>query len=389
MNYQFPIIRHIDDVIRFVENHPDFGIYDKGDYTVINYNVSSTETFPKVETHEHAVLRECRGLIFDRDGDLVRRAYHKFFNVGEREETLWLNFGESHAILEKLDGSMITPLFLKDEHGNEHLRWATKAGITDISMQAELYISQNPNLQYESMAHDLRKDGYLPIFEWCSWQNRVVIDHLVETLVLTGIRHNLTGTYVKYEDMCIVAADYHVPVVKTITVQDVEEIYKAQDTEGVVIRFADGHMAKVKSEWYVQIHRAKDNLSQEKRIVEMLLNGTEDDVIPFLPDSDKEKLLIFRDQFWTGFNFVVGLLQSQFWDITHNQLSRKDFALNVVPTLPHFFAPILFKMMDKGVDIAREETLNTIRRNLGSQKKVDSVRHLWNGVNWRYATGVE
>lgn len=59
---------------------PDTGIIhsDHGNYSVINYVFTIDTTF------NTAVARECRGLKFDRDGKLIARPFHKFFNLGEK-----------------------------------------------------------------------------------------------------------------------------------------------------------------------------------------------------------------------------------------------------------------------------------------------------------------
>ena len=40
MNYDFPEINHIDDVIPHIENRPEFRVMVKDWYTVINYTVN-------------------------------------------------------------------------------------------------------------------------------------------------------------------------------------------------------------------------------------------------------------------------------------------------------------------------------------------------------------
>jgi len=110
MNYDFPKINHIDDVIPHIENRTEFRVMEKDWYTVVNYAVAFEGTFsftPKRSQLNMEIRRECRGLIFDTEtGKLISRPYHKFFNVGEKEETQLnkINLHEPHVVLEKLDG---------------------------------------------------------------------------------------------------------------------------------------------------------------------------------------------------------------------------------------------------------------------------------------------
>ena len=64
----------------------------------------------------------------------------KFFNVNEREETLiqHIDFSQPHLILEKLDGSMITPFEV-----DSRIRWGTKMGLTDGNVAPGLFPEEN------------------------------------------------------------------------------------------------------------------------------------------------------------------------------------------------------------------------------------------------------
>lgn len=111
----FPVITNISDVLGVIEGHKEFYVSDKGDYKVINYQVAFADTFPAIVSLGDAIRRECRGIIFDNDGEIIRRPYHKFFNFREKEETSTLELSRSHVVLEKLDGSMVAPFIVNGE----------------------------------------------------------------------------------------------------------------------------------------------------------------------------------------------------------------------------------------------------------------------------------
>jgi len=144
MHYEFPRITHLDQVRPAIEGRDEFIIAERDWGYIVNYIVSMTDTFPPVETEIDAVRRECRGMLFHKDGSIMARRLHKFFNIGERDETQFgvIDFTQPHVILEKLDGSMITGVFT-----DGGLRLGTKMGITEVSMQAEEFIATRP--QYE------------------------------------------------------------------------------------------------------------------------------------------------------------------------------------------------------------------------------------------------
>jgi RNA ligase len=181
MNYDFPQIKTIDDVLPHISGREEFRVMEKEGYNVINYAVVFEETFlwDSNDPVGSAIRRECRGMIFNQDGELISRPYAKFFNIGEKEETQLnkVNLYESHIVLEKLDGSMIRPIPTA-----EGFNLATKAGVTEISQQAEVFISDKPH--YAKFIHSMFDGKLTPIFEWVSRKNRIVVDYENDNLIL-------------------------------------------------------------------------------------------------------------------------------------------------------------------------------------------------------------
>ena len=138
MKYNFPIIETINDVLPHIAGRTEFIVAEREDYTVINYMVNMPDTFDIDESNPLTGLirRECRGLIFDKSGYLISRPYHKFFNIGEREETQVnkIDFTVSHTIMEKLDGSMVLPLTFNNI---DKVHIATKMGLSDVAAQSQ------------------------------------------------------------------------------------------------------------------------------------------------------------------------------------------------------------------------------------------------------------
>ena len=387
MNYQFPGINHIDDVIPHIEDWQEFKVMEKGWYTVINYMVAFDETFSLVRSRSHYnmyIRRECRGLIFDTEtGQLLSRPYHKFFNVGERDETdiNKINLYKPHVVLEKLDGSMIRPIPTK-----EGFRLATKAGITDVAMNAEVFIADKPN--YNRFIRKCILMNVTPIFEWCSRKNRIVIDYPEDQLILTGMRYNYTGLYVGYKAMEQYATSWNIPVVKAVdglAVQNinlfVKQVREWDDGEGIVLRFDNGHMVKVKADDYVLRHKSKEQINQEKNVLQTILEDAVDDVLPLLTQDDANRLKEFQTAFWAS----VDDLASEMADLYNggNQMypDRKDFATKFVQkmVLP-IHAPIMYAM--KGGKGSRDTIVHMIRKSLTNQTKIDENRWLWGHLKW-------
>ena len=196
MNYQFPVIKNISQVLPLIAERKEFIVAERdGDVTIVNYVVMTGDTFPPVVTEADAILRELRGMIFKTStGEVLARRYHKFFNCGERDETQIgeIDFTQPHVILEKLDGSMITPFMTTDG-----IRWGTKMGATDVAIPVEKFVAARP--QYVEFAKFCIEQGWTPIFEWTSRQQTIVIDYPEDNLILTAVRNNVTGEYLPYE----------------------------------------------------------------------------------------------------------------------------------------------------------------------------------------------
>jgi RNA ligase len=205
MNYTFPEIRNIDDVLPHIEGRSEFIVAEREFGTVINYAVAYADTFgsPQIGVklvrdakpyfrYDHADLirRELRGIIFDREGNIMSRPFHKFFNIGEREETQphILDFSLDHTIMTKMDGSMLRPIMLDGK-----IRWGTKMGFSEVAVFAEKYLEKHSN--YTEFAAWCMSQSLTPIFEYVGPFNKVVLDY-EEGMTLLAIRENVSGKYI-------------------------------------------------------------------------------------------------------------------------------------------------------------------------------------------------
>ena len=414
MDYNFPRIECLDDVLPAIEGRDEFIVATREWGTVVNYMVSMADTFPPVSDDEYwcpgcklpvsetvgcgsqrcpdsvnlaAIRRECRGLLFYPDGRIMSRRLHKFFNVNERDETAAhrIDLSKQHVILEKLDGSMITPVFTA-----AGVRWGTKMGITEVSMQAEEFVARNP--QYAQFAEWCETMRLTPIFEWCSRKQRIVVDYPTDRLVLIALRGTMTGEYKQYCDLVVLGDRFDIEVVRAYagTTENMEhliaETRAMEDAEGWIIRFDDGQMLKIKGDWYVRIHKTKDNLIWEKNVVDLLINEKMDDVKPYMLDEDVRRVEAFETEFWIGINDTVRRYEQYFQQVLGSGLDRKQFAQRWMPTIKDndpFASPFVFSRFDN--KDPRQLILDHIRKNCGTQTRVDSVREMWGGAKWSYS----
>jgi RNA ligase len=388
MFYDFPQIKTIDDVLPHISGREEFRVMEKESYTVINYAVAFEETFlwESNDPVGSAIRRECRGMIFNQEGELISRPYAKFFNVGEKEETQLnkVNLYESHIVLEKLDGSMIRPIPTA-----EGFNLATKAGVTEISQQAEVFVADKPH--YAKFIYSMFDGKLTPIFEWVSRKNRIVVDYENDNLILTAIRNTEMGHYLPYFNMLDLAEHWNIPVVQAVdglAVQNIELFVKQireweNGEEGVVVRFDSGHMVKVKSDDYVLRHKTKDAINQEKNVLQTILNDSVDDLVPLLTPEDADRLKRFQNAFHASLDEVALEMAELFVKGNKMYPEKKDFAVEFVQKkVEPIYAPIMYSM--KAGKGSKEVLIEMIGKSLGSQTKIDAARWMWGNLDWNH-----
>jgi RNA ligase len=374
---QFPVIEHIDQVREAIKDRPEFIEADRGTYTVFDYTLAHTDSF------DCPLRRECRGLIFDDKGRVLSRRFHKFFNLGEKEETFPqnINWNQSHVLLEKLDGSMITPLIINDD-----VRWATKMGLTDIGLLVDKFVASRPH--YVRFAQSCHFSGWTPIFEYVAPHNRIVLPYQEENLVLLAMRHNVKGEYLIPSAMRVEATEYRIPVVPVYN-GSMDDLKNKTDIEGIVVRFDSGHMVKVKTDWYVAIHRAKENLLFEKDILKMILEEKLDDVLPHLKDDDRKRIEKYQREIGETVDAHAFAVNEILTRCANQSITRKDFALKYMQKAGKFVSQIVFSCWDKSdYDFIRQQVINAFLRHTTSQTAVDSIRDHLN-TKWEPMGAVE
>lgn len=395
--YKFPHITQLSQVEAAVKGRTDIIIAEREGFVVANYIVSMSDTFPTPNTKSekinelYRIRRECRGIKFDlKTGKILARPYHKFRNFGETSEVEAqnINFSDPFVILEKLDGSMIHPMFLDGQ-----IVFCTRMGLTDVAWPAEVFARDHKTIQYIDFCKTELNSGFTPIFEWCSRQQRIVIDHPEDKLILTGLRRTEGGQYASYAMMQNFANVYNVPCVNIWQgtfngIKDfISEVSELENEEGYIIRFgdgslgaADGHMLKIKNMWYVQIHKAKEAMAWEKDIWALILDNRQDDVMSVLEKEDADKLRAFADDLYKALAKKADELK---WVVIAAQdnlnNSKKRFALDIIPKHAKIEKGLLFKIWDG--DEATEVVNTYVREHLKTGTRLEEVRPLA-GIKW-------
>lgn len=399
MNYKFPRIQRIEDVLPAIEGRDEFIVAERDDFDVINYMVGMPDSFTIDENDlmdnygemipKGVMRRECRGLIFNKEGFIISRPFHKFFNVGERDETQinMLDLSTEHVIMEKMDGSMIRPLFLGGK-----LRLGTKMGITDVGNQAEQCLQVMSGVSpaewdmaqlghvenaYRQWFIVIMQQHITPLFEFVSPQNRIVLKYDKSELVLLALRNNVTGEYYDIEEMRGMDFFNVVPTYGSVVGnfgEYIERQRKAEGREGDIIMWPNGHMVKIKNEWYVKIHKVKDMIRTDRHILALVLDNNIDDVLPHLDAEDLEYIRDFEASFWNARHKKFSTLTKSISALLDKaDGNKKEMAVNILPNsgLPKSDWPFVFSVMD-GKVFSRLFNAH-IRKSLGNGPKYEAM----------------
>ena len=336
----FPYITGIDEFRANVLHREEIREADISDHSKsFCYMISSEGTF------DTPWLRECRGIVFSKNtGQVTGRPLHKFFNVGEREETRFenLDWTQIKRIMVKRDGSMIHTVF---DNGALRLKSKKTFG-SDVAAAAEKWMSERDNYVY--FATRMAALNMTAIFEWTAPDARIVLFYPEPKLTLLHVRHNVTGEYLAPDVMFEWAFESDVAVVeelklhewldvadervarqlssKDIQARALKLVETAEDIEGWVIQFNDDTMVKLKVDWYLKRHRAMTFI-RERDIAQLVLDEGLDDMKALLVSEnvDITEILQIEQRVVNELNELRrGLVAIV--DVDRG-LERKDFAL--------------------------------------------------------------
>lgn len=279
----FPYIENVSQMKAILEDKPELRLIDSGLGTLsIAYNISDRNTF------KDPLACEARGITFDKEtGNIIGRPLHKFFNLGEREDTLKnnVNFSNIFSIWDKIDGTMIS---LHRVKGTLAVK-TKKSFLSNEAKRATLFLSKPENQNILKFCNEL-VDEFTPVFEFTDPENTIVISHKKMDVVLLHVRHIKTGSYIPFNDPDLTALveKYDIKRLSPLNLKQtdkglldidsvLEDLKVIQGIEGYVMQFNDGRMIKIKSDWYNAQHRAEAGL-RERDVVKMFLDGTLDDV---------------------------------------------------------------------------------------------------------------
>jgi hypothetical protein len=227
------------------------------------------------------IVKECRGIILDeRNGFLpICAPFFKFFDYDDpkADRIDW----KTARVLEKIDGSLI-------KVWNHKGVWCIS---TNKSLNAQSASTNNNEDTFYNIFQkawtatgkkfkDLNPE-YTYMFEVVSPQSRVVVPYKETKLYHTGTRNNKT-----LQELHL---DIGIEKPKEYIFSTIEECVEAANKldkyhEGFVVVDSFWRRIKVKSSEYIDFHKLINDISTEKRLIDIFRAGEEAKVVSFFPE---------------------------------------------------------------------------------------------------------
>ena len=259
--------------------------------SLFNYRLATNSDF------KGEFAKELRGIcfVFNTDGNLFKRylLLQKFFNLNQTEETLFDNIKnfKIKSVNNKEDGSLAT--FIKLPNGK--VIGKSKMGFDNDQANAISKIYAN-NISIKNFVDYCLDRDIIPVFEYVSPLNRIVLRYKSDELILLKLRDNVTGNYLDVEPMLEKFSDIKFANSESVCgslSELVEKVVNEVDKEGVVVHCLDNlgndFLFKVKTKWYVELHSLyTEDVNRENILIGYILDEKVDDILAQFPEEDVE-----------------------------------------------------------------------------------------------------
>ncbi len=246
-------------------------------YTPVAHN--TLHGFPEGWT---PVLRLCRGIIFDREGNLVAKPFNKFFNYGEMPETKNLPDEPYDATL-KHDGHLGIIFKYKNRFFiTTRGSFASRTSVVAAEMLADCADKNNWEARFPSKLTVLAEIIH-PI-------TKVHLNYgKKEKFVLIGAYSIATLEDMDHASLSVLGKMLGLEVTERWSGESLEDLKKlmndlsVMDKEGYVVRFQSGLRVKFKFAAYIN-RMVEDKLSYNY-IMKRMISGNLDRMIKNLPEE--------------------------------------------------------------------------------------------------------
>jgi T4 RnlA family RNA ligase len=335
-------------------------VIDGFNISVFNYRLAQYKDFvTPIENRPDVKAYEMRGLtfVFNTDGTLFKRfiLLEKFFNINQVPETMYsvVKDYKIKFINNKEDGSIASFIQLP----NGKIIGKSKMGFDNEQANGinRIYKTREDIYNFVNWCIE---NNIIPIFEYVSPSNRIVLKYLKEDLILLRMRDSITGKHIDMKD--------HLDKIDTIRMAPFEDdmmdldtlievIAKQVDKEGVIVQAVDSvgkdFFFKIKTPWYCERHGLLTNdIYREHIIIKYILEDKIDDILGQIPEDEVDahnrinKIIhIIRETL----DKKVQELKKSYDVFLQMGRDRKSYAIKYYKKEPNFGYVM---QMEKGVD---------------------------------------
>ena len=338
-----------------------FLIKDDGPYTLIKYGFGITQ-FKEIGE----LGLEARGLIIKKCGDSYTEVCHglnKFFNM-EEPCAASIDWKHGFSVLEKMDGTNIR---LWCDEGEWH-----------ISTLGTIFADNDEyGLLFKKACGDFNNyvkeldPSYTYVYELVGPLNRIVVRY-EETAAYFICKRNLKSGL--EHSTALEALRCGIRVIPSFPVKNKWQAILLQhglpeNVEGMVVCDSHFNRIKLKTDWYLELHKVKGNgICTVKRVVKLWqLEGLDDFIVAF-PEYNK-----FVEPIMNEIRILINDSEVAFHFLNKEEVPRKEFAAKVQQYAPLVQAccyALLDKKCNNAIDFFKKMLTNKLAKYIESKVSV-------------------
>ena len=290
------------------------------------------------------IVQECRGLILKQiNVALTRNPLIPQYKVASMRFTKFFNYGQKEAAKlsfpceasEKIDGSLIG-VWYDNEYG-----WQVSTSGNIDAKDSPVIFGEYKSYRdifdkaWDNKFFDKMNKNCTYIFELVSPYTRIIVPYKEISLYLLSIRNNITLEEEARDEIPFIAKKLFGDKIKTpqsFKCNSIEEVksfvnnltIESENFEGFVLCDNNFNRIKLKSPAYMELFFIKgEGIFSEKKIIKLILEGQDDDVLGYFPEYKEDFDKIRRG---------LSLLITHFKDLLnkgekYRSLNKKDFAI--------------------------------------------------------------
>jgi len=263
-----------------IQKRIDIGLISRQAHPQLPIDVYNYTPKAQYEKKWDEYTMKCRGLILDREGNVIANTFPKFHNLNETEETKVENLpSEMPVITEKIDGC----LGIEYDNAGDCAIATRGSFISDQAIWASNWIRRK-GFTPKDFKPDYTYVGEIIYPDDChvvQYGNRA-------EWILVAVRNTETGKEIDHvaeaKRLGLSYAKVY-PATSIDNLKDMLKYTKGTDMEGFVCRYKNGFRVKIKSEDYFRLHKLFFNTSTTSIWESLMKTGKLDDIIQNVPDE--------------------------------------------------------------------------------------------------------